>query len=911
MGIRRIAAASVRANITVMMALSALAPMTARAGVVVTWDFTKGLQGWQGNRYVEDLTVTSAGLQFRSTGEDPWIEGPPVELPGQGLTRVRVSMQSSADAHGELFYGPAFQAGRSVRFTVCNDNRPHEYRLLIREPLGNGTRFRLDPAGGPGHIVVHALAVETLAPAAAPPFEQPHRPTRESTRPPAGSLDAGALTLEHYGQGWGDFALHVAGREMAAGYEGEMIGLLLDERPQWLRLGAGNASCSAAPGGGVVCRAVLKDRGGAEWQVSRRFARGTPAETILVETTFTVDTDREVLHLPWLTLFPGLGTFGARKTQGLFAGLEYLEDEPSSSTADVTTPEHIRRVPDPVKITFPLMAIAHDDRWIAVVWEPSDLVAPVFDSPDRVYGSGAHVLALTAPGVGERRWENDLVAHTPLALKANVPVAMRGVLTGGAGQTVVAAVRKYAELRGWPDIPVFPGGFDAAVTLLAHGWLDSAVNERGLFRHAVWGESFRATPAGDALMYIDWLANHARDPNLVKRLGKARDLGVTKMPPGEPYASTVSHTHTPTAPFLFGGLYPYVERRRVEALGLLKQFDEQGIETYQPGTVDYSKTHFAQHANGLAAADVVRILEAATLSADAQLIEQGLVLLDKQTALYANTVPRGAQTWEVPLHTPDILASAHLVKAYTLGYLISQKKEYLEQAQYWAWTGVPFVYLVHPTSGEIGPYATIAVLGATNWEAPVWFGRPVQWCGLVYGSALHLLSCYDRAGPWEKIAQGITAAGLQMTWPTNDTRRQGLLPDVFDPRTQTGDGPAINPGTVQAHVPELFDKGTLYDVRRLSKEGCFLHAPCAIRNLRETQDEVTFTVDGWGRKVFYVLLSGVKEEPAQVQVLPAAGAAPRPGPRPASIHYNPQQQLLAITLTQVSEIRVRFPRRGA
>jgi hypothetical protein len=457
-----------------------------------------------------------------------------------------------------------------------------------------------------------------------------------------------------------------------------------------------------------------------------------------------------------------------------------------------------------------------------------------------------------------------------------------------------------------PPIPAFKDGFDDAVTLLAHGWLDSAINEGGLFRHAVWGDNFRAGPAADAVTYMDWLANQTADRDLAERLAKGRDLALNRLSKDQVYSSAVSHTRTPTAPFVLGGLASYVEQRKAEAQSLLKGFDEKGIKLYRPGKVDYGKTHFAPHANGLGGADVVRILEAATLSADPSLIEQGLALLDKQTTLYANTVPRGAQTWEVPLHTPDILASAHLVKAYTLGYLLSGKRRHLEQARYWAWTGVPFVYLVNPTAGEIGPYMTIAVLGGTNWEAPVWFGRPVQWCGLVYGSALHLLSRYDSEGPWEKIAQGITAAGLQMTWPTSDTKRQGLLPDVFDPRTQMRDGPAINPGTVQTHVPELFGKGTLYDVRRLTNNGCFLHVPCTIRNLQEAPGSVTFTVDGWDRKVFYVLLSGVKEKPAQVQAVPLAGAPQRSAPSQASVHYNPQQQLLAITLTQGSEVRVRF-----
>jgi hypothetical protein len=887
----------------VLLAWVAALSTTAWGKVAVAWDFTKGLQGWQGNKYVADLAVSAEGLAFRSTGNDAWIEGPAVDLPGEGLTRVQVRMSSNADAHGELFYGTVFEAGRSVRFTVQNDGQWHEYTLLIRESLGRGTRFRLDPAGSEGFIRVGAIEVQTLPVVPAPQFERPERPVATTAQPALVKRDE--LTVEHYQGGWGDFVIKVDGREMAAGYSAETIGLVLDEKTQWLSLREADVTYAFTRNGGR-CEAVLKDSGGGQWRARRVFKAGAKPGTISVETTVVVDRDRQVAYLPWLTLFPGLDTFGACKTQGLFAGLEYLGDEPSGSEADITTAEHIRRAPDPVKITFPLMAIAHEGRYIGLIWEPSDTAAAVFDSPDGIYGSGAHVMALTAPAVGESRFENDLVAHTPFVLKANQPLTARALIVGGTGRTVVPAIQKYVELRGVPEVPRFEGGFDAAVTLLAHGWLDSAINEGGLFRHAVWGESFAAGPAGDALMYMDWLAHQVQDPGLADRLDKGRDLAVSRMPPGRPYTSTVSHTRTPAAPFVFGGLYPYVEQRQAEAQGFLNRFDEQGVKLYQPGKIDYSKTHFAKHANGYAAGDVVRILEAATMSADRELIEQGLALLDQQSVLYADTVPRGAQTWEVPLHTPDILASAHLVKAYTLGYIISGRQDYLEQARYWAWTGVPFVYLINPTEGEIGPYATIAVLGATNWQAPSWFGRPVQWCGLVYGSAVHLLSEYDSEGPWKTIAKGITATGLQMTWPPSDEKRQGLLPDVFELRAQHRDGPAINPGTVQAHVPELFDKGSLYDVRQLATKDWFVHAPCAIRDIREAPDSIAFAVDGWDRKVFYVLLSGVTKKPAGVTVRPTlADASASVTERPANFDFNPRQQLLAITLSGPSEIRVQ------
>ena len=902
----------------VLLTLAALASTPAWGKAVVTWDFAKGIQGWQGNQHVQNLTATAEGLAFESTGNDPWIEGPAVDLPGEGTTRVTVRMRSNADPGAELFYGRTFQAGHSVGFTASNDDRWHEYALVIPEPLGRGTRLRLDPTTSAGHIVVGSIEVETLASIQPPAFERPQRPHKTAAEPL--SVSSGQLTLEHCRAGWGDFVVKVNGTEMAAGYQAELIGVMLADKPQWLGLQKADFTCDRGPDGGIVCRAILIDSANGRWQATQRFRAGTRPDTIAVETECVVDQDREVIHFPWLTLFPGLATFGARKTQGLFAGLEYLDDEPSSSEADITTPEHIRRVPDPVKITLPLMAIAHQDRYVGVIWKPSDPIAAVFDSPDRIFSSGAHVMALVCsvparaseetPGgvTTSNRFENQLLAHTPFTLKANQPLRIQAALIGGKGATIIPAVQKYVELRGLPVVPRFEGGFDAAVTLLAHGWLDSAINEGGLFRHAVWGDSFKAGPAGDAIMYMDWLADQVQDGGLARRLTDGRNLAVSKMPPGQPYSSTVSHTRTPTAPFVFGGVLPYVEQRRAEAQSLLQQFDEKGIKLYRPGKVDYGKTHFAPHANGLAGVDVVRILEAATLSADPSLIEPGLALLDKQTALYANTVPRGAQTWEVPLHTPDVLASAHMVKAYTLGYIISGKQEYLAQARYWAWTGVPFVYLINPTEGDVGPYATIAVLGATNWQAPVWFGRPVQWCGLVYGSALYLLSQYDTGGPWATIAKGITATGLQMTWPAGDRKRQGLLPDVFDLKAQLRDGPAINPGTVQAHVPELFGKGTLYDVKRLPKKGWFLHAPCAIRALRETDDSVTFLADGWDKKQFFVLLSGVEEQPTTVTIRPRAQATPgQAAADPTRIDFKPQQRLLTITLDGPSEVQLWFP----
>ena len=407
-------------------------------------------------------------------------------------------------------------------------------------------------------------------------LEQPKKPERIISR--RTSVESGGLEFEQYGDKWGNYIIKVNGSEMAAGYECELIGAVFDELPEWLNLKDAKVTFEGKTAGEFISKAIIKDSRGAEWEIQRRIRPGQQKGMLIVKTQLKVNNDRDIVHIPWLTIFPGLGTFGERKHQGLFAGVEYLSDEPSSSTADIETPEHIRRVPEPVKITFPLMAVSHNGNYIGVIWEPSDMVAATFDSPDRIYNSDAHVMALSGPAVGELRFENDFCAHTPFKLKANKPLKVSILIIGGEGKTVIPAVKQYAALKGLPAVPRFEGGFETAVNLLAHGWLDSQINHDGLFRHAVWGNNFPPTPAADAAAFIDWLNNHCNDETLCERLNGAKYQTLRKIPSRQPFSSSVGHAHLPTAPFIFGRTYEFVQQRHRGVLGLLRNFDEDGIK---------------------------------------------------------------------------------------------------------------------------------------------------------------------------------------------------------------------------------------------------------------------------------------------------------------------------------------------
>jgi hypothetical protein len=202
-----------------------------------------------------------------------------------------------------------------------------------------------------------------------------------------------------------------------------------------------------------------------------------------------------------------------------------------------------------------------------------------------------------------------------------------------------------------------------------------------------------------------------------------------------------------------------------------------------------------------------------------------------------------------------------MVQAYTMGYQLSGETRFLEEARYWAWTGVPFIYLVAPTEQPTGLYATIPVFGATQWKAPVWLGLPVQWCGLVYADALYRLVREDPRGPWKRIADGITASGIQQTWPQNDSDFQGLLPDSFVLREQKRNGPAINPATVEACAAQYLDPIPVYDFRAFRLNGLLVHAPGLIANPEETKGHVRFRVETWVKHPYFVLVNGFKAKP--------------------------------------------------
>ncbi len=871
-------------------------------GSLPDFDFTTlpDASTWVADHDISKLSYSVDGLNVNISGSDPYMHGPSRNYPTNTLLWLNLRLKSDQAGTCQVFY---YQNGateeNSVRFSVPA-GQWHEARVPV-PALGKGYYLRLDPPGQAGTCLLGRMWFEERILLSAPPWPLPTVPAMDTA---AIEIASGQLRLQHNTNAMGGFNVHVGETCMAVGNSQGAIGYLDGQQEHWLWLT--NAATQPlhiqTQTNGLLIEGVYRDDQGGIWTLSQRFISGE-TNAIRVECTVSVNQPRRVIYLPMFTLLPGLGSYGTNKTQAIFAGLEYLENEPSSSEADVKGAASHRQVPDNMKITFPLMAIQAEGHYVGLVWEPNEHFAALFDSPDRQFGSGGHLMGVLFPGSdGANRVEGSLLPYDGQWLEAGAPVVFNGTIIGGTGQSIVPAVQQYVALQGLPAIPVPGRTLVGFARLEAHAWLNSGIRASNLYRHAA-ASNFSPQPASDAALWMRWLASRVDDSVLANQLLQASSDAVAQVPANLNNSYQIGHVRTPSPALALQTSTVESANAQNQGLNVLQQFSGYGTLYYHPGSVDYGSTYWTNEANGLTAASLVQALQAAAFSGNRSLIQESLKHL-RAMSKFSFTVPRGAQTWEIPLHTPDILASAYLLRAYTLGYELSGDPVFLEQAKYWAWTGVPFVYLTPPTSQPVGVYGTIAVLGATGWIAPVWMGLPVQWCGLVYSDALYRFAQYDPNGPWLQLARGITVAGIQFLWPDSDTNRQGLLPDSYVLRSQTSDGPPINPATLLASAAAFYDQPSFYDSKSFLRHGMMVHAPGSIDSVAESITGVRFSVHCWQPQPYNVLVTGVWKTP-QIKINGVNATLTTPH------QYDWVSGRARLTVTNDADIEILYPASGS
>ncbi len=873
-------------------------------------DFSHAGHPWRAHNHVANARQTATGYAFDVTDGDPWCVAHatyamPAPPPGAAYLRIELETAPIADPHAfQIFWHAKTPAFNELESTRLEPVGPAPCSTFAAElPVGfigpQKLRLRIDPPGKKPtfeQVEYRRLHASYVSAEWTPNFDAP---------PPIAIADPLVLKgenweLRHDRACMGVFAFLAKGKTWAEGYPNEPF-VVQDAqgKPETLDWSKGTTKIQSV-GSRIEACATVKDASGRTWTWSRTFAAA--GSTLNVRTAVAADRPAQVYHIPYMTLFVDRASNG-HKTQALLPGIEYLADEPSSNEKELRGPQANRLIPAAHKFCYPLMAIADASSWFALEWtNPTGVewpFAPVFDTPDRQFKSGGHLFALWAPGISEARRESDTRLFSSVPFTSG---AVETTLSSGAGGDVVDVLTARYPLKKLPPTPALEAG--KACDVLARGWLESGIREGAQgCRHAL-GSRWHPNRVSDVPALMLWLASATPDADKAARLTAAANEMIAAMPEKSAerkgWGGSVSHVRRPAAPLVFGDPIAYAISAGGTAKGIARQLASGKRIWRKPNDKkpDYGETLGSDHCNGYTAMSASGMLGCALWTGDEGLIAETLAVLDKFTEIYGNDVPRGAQPWEMPLHTPDIMASAHLVRLYTLAYLLKPDPAYLREARHWAYGGLSMVYLVPPPfdfgadAKPVGLYATCAVMGATHWVAPNWIGRPVQWCGLVYSAALWDLA---RIEPdvkarkfWRRLATGITVSGARQNHTADEPHFVGLLPDSWNLERQARYPIPINPGTVQENFAEYVQM-PFYSVSAVVRPGsgapALVHAAGDVEALAPEKGTLRCRVTAWPQAPSKVVVTRVSK-PQRVLF---AGA-------PVKFEYIPERRAIVVEI---------------
>ena len=113
---------------------------------------------------------------------------------------------------------------------------------------------------------------------------------------------------------------------------------------------------------------------------------------------------------------------------------------------------------------------------------------------------------------------------------------------------------------------------------------------------------------------------------------------------------------------------------------------------------------------------------------------------------------------------------------------------------------------------------------------------------------------------WIQIADGITASGIQQTWPIgSDMERQGLLPDSFKLQSHTRVDVCINPATLQVAAARFYRQTPVYSFYVM--KGLFVHVPGEVIKTEEAKEALWLRVRPCVKGDYSVMICGLKKRP--------------------------------------------------
>lgn len=489
------------------------------------------------------------------------------------------------------------------------------------------------------------------------------------------------------------------------------------------------------------------------------------------------------------------------RDEAVFPGLEWLVgDERSSDTLDIAEGhEHqVRYVVHPNMVTIPAVGIHGRSGTVGLLWDvhqkwdgARDRPSVVFASPDRFGAQRSHLMGLLLPSVPEFVEPNERQATKPYRLEPGKPLVLEcRIYADSEAKDALSAIDEWIKWKGLPKPSPLPhGSYEREIEFSAQAYLKSLwVPDKQEWWTTKGGGILSQTGRPRDFLHDLLMGEALSQDAQVRQACRARTDEVLKLIGGEGRLGLVQ----------FHGRADLQMANPMAAANLLATRDERGawpFDADQKHTtgpfvgMDYHELGPDNAVEvGTCARNAYEVLRYARVAGDWDAYRAMRPTLELMETF---RVPRAAQVWEVPVHTPDLLAAADAVDAYMEAYRYSGDERWLRDAVAWARRGLPFVYLWNDPEKPFLVGGSIPVFGAT-WYRGSWFGRPVQWNGLRYADAVLKLAEHDNTHDWRRIAELLIHSAIQQQdregenvalWPDNisaiDSQK---CPWVFSPR---------------------------------------------------------------------------------------------------------------------------------
>lgn len=669
------------------------------------------------------------------------------------------------------------------------------------------------------------------------------------------------------------------------------------------------------------------DPDGVTWRVNLSVTLDPDRPLAFVQVAYSANQAR-LLRAAWgLNLYVGDGTTGDAKYWALYPGVDHLyAGEASSSLRDLSPAVADRRTPDPRKVTLPIMAVTvgpgapappasaarfwcpdSQKDWppppdaaeaamttVALAWDPlrrwdgqHALPSSTFASPNLSEGMHNHRLGLFVPSVPENVPENadradksyPLAADQELSLEASVLV-QPGPVLGAVREWYRTRLRPLPVAGGVPTPKPWPRGFQEELTVCRQGLLKTVWDETTQkWVHCIGYKPYHS-PGLAALVWLDshlcanpsGRAASAERVNLVSA-NMLRDGG-----PGAFIAPTNTHILRWEFPFLYGCLPEALPALDAEMAGYAASQRPGGGWGFQPGAPE--QADLGEHGDSVLGTSAYNTY---LLARYARITGNGPALAAAQKALAFMEqfrVPRGAGTWECPMYEPDLLAAGNAVGAYVEGYRATGDRRWLQDAVYWAESGLPFIYQWSLPDRPMMLGATTSNIGSTFYYHS-WIGMPVQWVGLVYAFHVQRLArALEGAGDltcaasplrpvvdlapdeWRRVAELITVSGMNQQFADGD--RVGTYPDSITDLSKRNE-PSLNPEDILVNVLAL--RGQDLDVHTariaVGRGQVIVSSGARVEGLRQEGGRLRFRLRGFPGAVSHTLVVGFKADRIQ------------------------------------------------